>query len=212
MKHFFLNNEVLVAHLLILFAFFIQICRPYTGRTHQLRLHLQYLDHPIANDPNYGGDIWYKNLTGQECCNIAQTRLSVLSSNDEVCVIVTGQKSSNVDETCSKNRAAITTKSTTKTTAIDVPATEMEVQEGVTTSVQEKEESIHEFIARTCVWCARSRAVRSEDRAVLEFVIRSPGIWLHALQYSFELTDPSNDGDEIVNSCFRTNLPAWHEF
>ncbi|OEU20571.1 pseudouridine synthase, partial [Fragilariopsis cylindrus CCMP1102] len=29
------------------------ICRPYTGRTHQLRLHLQHLEHPIANDPNY---------------------------------------------------------------------------------------------------------------------------------------------------------------
>mmetsp|Transcript_142 Transcript_142/g.169 ORF Transcript_142/g.169 Transcript_142/m.169 type:complete len:560 (-) Transcript_142:319-1998(-) len=188
------------------------ICRPYTGRTHQLRLHLQYLNHPIANDPNYGGDIWYKNPTGRECCNIAQTRLSVLSLNDEVSVIVTDKKSSAVDDIVSKNRVAITTKVTTKTTAIDVPATEMEVQEGVSTSVQEKEESIHEFIARTCVWCARSRAVSSEDRAILEFVIRSPGIWLHALQYSFELTDPSNDSDEVVNSCFRTNLPVWHDF
>jgi hypothetical protein len=33
------------------------LCRPFTGRTHQLRVHLQWLGHPIANDPNYGGVI-----------------------------------------------------------------------------------------------------------------------------------------------------------
>jgi 23S rRNA-/tRNA-specific pseudouridylate synthase len=26
-----------------------------TGRTHQIRLHLQLIGFPIANDPNYGG-------------------------------------------------------------------------------------------------------------------------------------------------------------
>ena len=31
----------------------IVLCRPLTGRTHQLRVHLQYLGHPIANDPIY---------------------------------------------------------------------------------------------------------------------------------------------------------------
>lgn len=34
-------------------------CRPYTGRTHQLRLHLQLLGFPIANDPCYGGVLFY---------------------------------------------------------------------------------------------------------------------------------------------------------
>lgn len=35
-------------------------CYPYTGRTHQLRLHLQLIGNPIANDPCYGG--FYKKI------------------------------------------------------------------------------------------------------------------------------------------------------
>lgn len=38
-------------------------CFPFTGRTHQIRVHLQYIGHPIANDPIYSNaTIWGKNL------------------------------------------------------------------------------------------------------------------------------------------------------
>ncbi|KAG9312337.1 pseudouridine synthase [Chiua virens] len=38
-------------------------CRPFTGRSHQIRVHLQYLGHPIVNDPVYSEErIWGPNL------------------------------------------------------------------------------------------------------------------------------------------------------
>jgi hypothetical protein len=35
------------------------VCMPHTGRTHQLRLHLELCGNPIANDPCYGGQLFY---------------------------------------------------------------------------------------------------------------------------------------------------------
>lgn len=32
-------------------------CQPLTGRTHQIRVHLTYIGHPIANDVGYGGSL-----------------------------------------------------------------------------------------------------------------------------------------------------------
>jgi 23S rRNA-/tRNA-specific pseudouridylate synthase len=174
----------------------VVVCRPTTGRTHQIRLHLQYLGHAIANDPNYGGDIWYGNPEGKQGCQRAQKRLDAINA-------------ANQDE---MDRLTQGTKGGPSTAAIDVPATDQEIQESVSSAVREETESIHDFIKRTCVWCARSRNTNiggggSDDRTALEFLIRSPGIWLHALQYSFVgLVDGG------PSTSYRAPLPFWYTF
>jgi tRNA pseudouridine synthase 9 len=38
-------------------------CKPLTGRTHQIRVHLQFIGHPISNDPIYANQrVWGQNL------------------------------------------------------------------------------------------------------------------------------------------------------
>ncbi|CAL1711603.1 unnamed protein product [Somion occarium] len=50
--HYDANTDTSVVH-----------CRPFTGRSHQLRVHLQFLGHPIANDPVYSSPrIWTEKL------------------------------------------------------------------------------------------------------------------------------------------------------
>jgi hypothetical protein len=184
------------------------ICRPYTGRTHQIRIHLQHLGHSIANDPNYGGHMWYGNSNGYEACRIAEERLNVINISEEMSV---------KDPTKPSYSGSSTT--TTMTTAIDVPATEKEILNGICSMVQEEGESIHDFVKRTCVWCERSNMVGGADRAVLEFLIRSPGIWLHALQYSFEVAEKdaddtvgtkNNNEDSRSKMTYRAPLPPWY--
>ncbi len=38
-------------------------CRLETGRTHQIRVHMQHIGHPLFNDPEYGGDKILKGTT-----------------------------------------------------------------------------------------------------------------------------------------------------
>ncbi len=171
----------------------IVLCRPETGRTHQIRLHLQYLGHPIANDPNYGGELWYADPNGQAAFDYARSQLD--ASGDEVSSSVEASSSATM------NVAPMPTKVLDAPTTTDVPATEEEMCQ--LSQVQRNvDESAEDFIQRTCVWCARSRG-GEVNRTFLEFLVRSRGIWLHAIQYSMV-----NAKGEPVS--YRTNAaPDW---
>lgn len=176
----------------------VVLCRPGTGRTHQIRLHLQATGHPIANDPNYGGDMWYANPKGRKECEEAQARLEALD-------IFSIQPASRVEASdkrvvAESNDNHVPTKSLVTT---DVPATQHEVDRMAQLPRRnESTESLSDFIQRTCVWCARCAGQSLAERSRMELLVRSPGIWLHALQYQVTL----EDGQTHV---FRTGVPDW---
>jgi 23S rRNA-/tRNA-specific pseudouridylate synthase len=148
----------------------VLLCQPMTGRTHQIRLHLRFLGHSIANDPNYGGDMWYGNKEGEATCVQAQNLLDELNAG-----------------------------TTPETSTLDTPATQEEIE--TLGKVQQGEgQSFSDFIQNTCVWCARSRG-GGVNRTMLELLVRSPGIWLHAIQYTL------GEGKRKVS--YRTKLPKW---
>ena len=49
--------------------------QPVTGRSYQIRLHLQIPNRPLANDSNYGGDNFYKNEMGKYNHDAASEKL-----------------------------------------------------------------------------------------------------------------------------------------
>jgi 23S rRNA-/tRNA-specific pseudouridylate synthase len=160
----------------------ILVCRPQTGRTHQIRLHLQFLGHPIANDPCYGGDLWYGDDKGKLAC---QEAASILEGLNVAAAAVNGTPGA------TENRSEVATIS-------DTPATEAEIEQ-LAQVTRGENEPLEEFYQKTCVWCARSAGT---DRTMLELLVRSRGIWLHALKYRMM----DSKGTEL---CYRTNVPSW---
>ena len=175
----------------------IILCRPVTGRTHQIRLHCQYLGHSIANDPNYGGDIWYGNPAGQEACITARRLLDV---NDSA-----------IDDANTKAKDSTTDRRRTATTeqyknVSDTPASVNEIEAVSQMAKRGEDEPTGDFIKRTCVWCARCKDRDVVENTMLEFLVRSRGIWLHALKYSI---GGGGDSDKNNFCSFRTEMPSW---
>lgn len=56
-------------------------CRLYTGRTHQIRVHMKYLGHPLAGDDMYGGD---QRLIGRQALHCESVGFSLPSGGERV--------------------------------------------------------------------------------------------------------------------------------
>jgi 23S rRNA pseudouridine1911/1915/1917 synthase len=53
-------------------------CRLETGRTHQIRVHFQYIRHPLFNDATYGGDQILKGTTFTKYRQFVQNCFAIL--------------------------------------------------------------------------------------------------------------------------------------
>ena len=53
-------------------------CRLETGRTHQVRVHMKYINHPLFNDANYGGDQILKGTTFTKYRQFVQNCFKIL--------------------------------------------------------------------------------------------------------------------------------------
>ena len=176
------------------------LANPVTGRTHQIRLHLLKLGHPIANDHCYGGELWCGDEGGKEACRKSKEWLDQLDRGEG---------------------------GTSRTNA-DTPATEAEIYHSAANRPREEGESIQSFIEKTCVWCARCHGVdylenSSNDssdrkqknevavfrRTLMEYLVRSQGIWLHALQYTLKTLDGNGQSNTLQ---YRTILPSWARY
>lgn len=128
-------------------------CKPVTGRTHQIRLHLQLVGFPIANDPCYGGELHF----GESAERLEDIEAAKRASN------ITGESvalgdSKQPDES---TRATLASK---KSVDLSTP--------------RQPSESEDEFMRRTCAWCRVGEA-----EAFNETQLHCSRIWLHALEY-----------------------------
>ncbi|XP_077321019.1 pseudouridylate synthase RPUSD2 [Lithobates pipiens] len=185
-------------------------CFPYTGRTHQIRVHLQYLGHPIVNDPVYNTKAWGPNRgkggeinkTNEELLQSlieehkAKQSLDILDLSEEDLHLATKKREHEepvLSDPASSERDQLGTKldkdteaSVTVTCDVLTNAPEQEPDENGGSSVAE--EMGQDLIDPLCGECKIVRTDPSPKDLVM---------YLHALCYKGEDFD------------FSTELPEW---
>ena len=198
---------------------------PLHGRTHQIRLHLQYLGHPIANDPCYGGQLHY----GDDTKGIPQED-PLLFEKIKLKMDAARQRKAHADFTADSHPSQPSASSLRrqssnegKTSDIDggLDRDERGVEEekpaasssaGGSWSLPRKEgESAEKYVERTCRFCRSGRIIQHESGGVCRKEeeqhsgqLHSARIWLHAFRYARrDSMTPERDW------AFQTPLPSW---
>lgn len=173
------------------------LCRPFTGRTHQLRLHLQILGNPIANDPCYGGELFYDDAPSLKKASQALVRMKKLGIQPlskvphfEPVEVEDGESgempSAGADlEAEVKVEGAATLAEDSMTYVGEGPGKGGEMTQ-------------EEYLVRKCRYCVASK---EKDAQELEAALHCKGIWLHALEYS--------GNQESGSWRFATSWPDW---
>jgi hypothetical protein len=138
-------------------------CGLYTGRTHQLRLHLQLLGNPIANDPCYGGELYYGDPARRMK---AEQILLEMRTKGYHLLTKPPHLSSDHDDSIA-----------TLTYSDEVTQVPLVEDAGEASVGQLEGESDEDYLKRTCRYC------RERSTLELETSLHCNGIWLHALRY-----------------------------
>jgi hypothetical protein len=181
-----------------------------TGRTHQLRLHLQALGNPIANDPCYGGQLFYgEEERKQKALDVLRTmRLSGKHPLSKVPHVLQAE----VDKEIAVHRAAEQSEEHSAKEAAGVPGkSSAEQSEGANSdglaaasSVASVEKSSSEEAAASPAGAAAALieiGKQREDESDEEFMIRT--CRLVRLMLSSENLSVFYKDLAVLGSCYR---------
>ncbi|KAJ3327812.1 RNA pseudouridylate synthase domain containing protein 2 [Blyttiomyces sp. JEL0837] len=184
-------------------------CQPLTGRTHQIRVHLQYLGFPIANDPLYCSDAW-----GPKCGKGGVTDEEAA----EVLVKIKAATFPHSSATTGTTPATIETK-LDSSSAVPVSSAETKPEQNSDSSSNDKKETLvptaiqGEFMKAESFLCPECLITRSDP------ITEQLQIYLHSWKYNgngwrFETELPRwalDDfyDDKMLESMFWSNGGRW---